>query len=295
MCSSPELTRCKQITGVPTTLRQIIRVSTIDKDVFVRYFKTHPDTDLLTGDEEKAFNKKMLVVHQREAALKKYGDSNFNNRDKYRSTHYKESVRDDIISKIDELGTPVTSRYLSDFLPYNHDVIENYTIYFNIDGVLHGEDAKKFNSQIATQKRRNYYLNNPNAISHMVSEVKRTKKGRYGNPNYNNCEKMLDTKLSKLPLEFANLYYSREESINFLESHSFISREQLKDYFGVSLPTIEHWIVRNDLVDYAPYLNIISQKELELRNILLPYGFNVYNSKKIIFPYEIDIYQIFNF
>lgn len=104
-------------------------------------------------------------------------------------------------------------------------------------------------------------------------------------------KKITQTYLNKLEPEFAELVFNREKSIKFLNNSSFSSREQLSDYFNVTLSSIENWIYRNNLEEYAPCMGAKSQKELDLKIILESLGFKIFNSRSILSPYELDAYN----
>lgn len=286
-----EILRCKGFTGVPTTIRQILPYTKLDKDVFVRYFRSHSDPDFLFGDEEKEFNKRKRVEKSKATKMERYGDENYNNREAYRNSHYSESIKHEIESVISNFDFPVTSKFLSGFLPYNFDVIENYTEFFNIKNVLHGNEATKFNNEHGIEKRIAFYREHPEQLKMRTEKSMETKLVRYGSSFYNNSGKMMETKLEKLPKLFARLFYDIEGSKKFLIENKFASREQLADYFGISFPSLENWIYRNGLSDYAPKLSNVSNKEIQLRSILHDYGFSQNNIKDIIYPFEIDIYN----
>ena len=288
---SNEINRCKEITGIPTTLRQIVNVSKIDKGVFDRYLAINPDSDLLSGEEEKQFNKQMFIKHKQETFISKYGDPNYNNREKFKATVYDEDIKNIIQAKIEEIGHPVTVRYLSEVLPYKIFQIKNYVSYFNIPNILQGDEAKKSNLIGRRNKLREFIRNNPEKRKERLQRISNTKQLKYGDAKYNNKEKIIQSRISKMDPKFAEIMMNREKSIEFLAISPCTSREQLCEYFNTTLPSIENWIYRNNLEDYTPRMGAKSQKEIELKEILEPLGFTLYNSRSILAPYELDIYN----
>lgn len=287
-----EITRCKNITGTPTTIRQLVKVSPIDIQVFIRYLNKNPDADILVGEAASLFNKKIKIETSKKTKLERYGDPQYNNRNKLKFKHYQVEIKEEIEIKIKEIGKPITSRYLAEFLPYSHYLIENYSLYFNINGVLHGEEAKKFNNEMRIHKIKLFNQEHPGHRKRAAEKSMKTKEERYGDPNYNNTPKNIEGRLDKLPAVFADMYYDRDKSINFLKNFKFQSREDIVDYFNLSTPIIENWIYRNDLIEYAPKLGAVSKKELELRHELECIGFTSHNVRSVLNSKEIDIFNI---
>lgn len=286
-----ELNRCKEIIGIPTTIRQLSLISKYDKDVFIRYLKSHEDKDILIGEDASNFNKKKAVERMQKTRLLHYGDKKFNNREKFKNTLYKDSLKNEIISKIKELDHPVTSKYLAYLLNCSYYKIESHINHFNIQGVLEGKEAIKFNREWGIEKRKQYFKDHPDEAKERTKKAQSTKLIKYGDKNYCNLEKRIETNLSYLNPEFASVYYDRDKSIEFLKNHSFKSRDQIKDYFKVSFPSIENWIYRNKLEDIAPHLSSNSNVELQLRSQLENLGFTIHNSRSLIKPWEIDMYN----
>lgn len=158
---SNEIIRCKSITGVPTTLRQVVRLSKLDKGVFDRYLLEHPDPDLLKGEEEKIFNKKMFLVHKQETFKTKYNDPNYGGKGKKKPRPYNDNIKEEIQNKLIELNHPVTSLYLSKLLPYGKDTIEKYALHYNMPNMLYGNNAKIFNYEERHKKLKEFIAQNP--------------------------------------------------------------------------------------------------------------------------------------
>lgn len=286
-----ELTRCKAITGTPTTIKQISMVSEMDRSVFQRYFSSHSDPDVLVGEAAKKIDHEKYLERREKTNLERYGDPHYNNREKLKESIYDVSIKEAIERKIEELGGQTTIKHLSEVLPYSIWKIDDYVKHFQITGLLTGEDAARFNAERGVEKRKAFFRNNPQAGRERAQRASETKLERYGSSGYNNAESRRNTLLDSLAPEFAEVYYDREKSIKLLEEHRFETREQIRDYFHTTSPAIENWIRRNDLRDIAPHLSEVSSAEVRLREYLEPLGFTVHNTHSVIPPYEIDIYN----
>ena len=112
-----------------------------------------------------------------------------------------------------------------------------------------------FRETLHSANRKKYGVEHPMKLEKYKQQYVSTCLTKYGVSNYAKTNKFkqnqLDSTLKKFDnLEFQTIFNDRELSINFLQQHR-LSVAELSKYFNVSGPTIEGWLVRNNLKEYA--------------------------------------------
>lgn len=158
-------------------------------------------------------------------------------------------------------------------------------------GTANFAQSSYFRDTLHESNLEKYGVEHPMQLESFKEQYKQTCLDKYGVTNYS---KTATFKLDQLTAtldgfeneEFKLLFNDREASIKFLEATPRCTVE-LSEYFGISIPTVEGWLVRNNLKDYIIHKKSHYEDDIKA---LFP-NFKLHNRTALGNGQEIDLYD----
>lgn len=285
-----------------TIKKKANQLTDIEKQAVVTWYTTHTMTSTAAKFNMDPTQIMLLLTdygvpkHTNAEAIKlgcleKYGVENIAQSERYKQ-RIKTRPKDEVSKSTEKRKATNVTRYGVEHVLQVDDInskakqtcMERY-------GAKNFAQSEYFRDALRDSNMRIYGVEHPMKLNSFKQQYIQTCLDKYGTTNYS---KTATFKLDQLTAtldrfkseEFKRLFNDRAASIKFLEATPRCTKE-LSDYFEVSIPTIEGWLVRNELKDYIVHKQ--SHYEDDIR-ALFP-NFKLHNRTALGNGQEIDLYD----
>ena len=207
----------------------------------------------------------LIIEKTKRTKLEKYGDENYNNSEKNRETCLKNGSDEKRLEKIKKTK------------------LEKYGDEFYFDKEKMKKTKTKNNSlpsslEVINKSRETKIKNNSFRTNDIVQEkIKKTKLEKYGNKKYNNSKRNINN-IKNFNKEYIEKF--------FIDSDGFFEFEKYLEYFNIS--TTYAYISLEEFGIFNIKKHNKNKIEFEISSYI---NNSIVNSRKIIPPFELDIYS----